>query len=261
MFQITPIVRNLLIANLVIFFLAGTLHLNEMFSLYNVFSDHFRPYQFVTYMFLHADFNHIFRNMLTLFFFGPMLEMFWGAKRFMIFFMVCGLGAGATYAAINVYETSSFRADMSAYKEAPHSDKFAAFIHKHVPEFEQSLLEFENVYAQNETQSAYITQSVDIIDKIYEAKVQNATMLGASGAVFGILMAFGMLFPNTEMMLLFIPFPIKAKYLVGAYGLYEVYSTLKPSPGDNVAHVAHLGGMLFAFIMIMMWKKDRNNFY
>ncbi|MEY3418109.1 MAG: hypothetical protein RL711_1411 [Bacteroidota bacterium] len=261
MFQITPIVRNLLIANVAIFFLSATLHLNETFSLYNVFAENFRPYQFISYMFLHADFNHIFKNMLTLFFFGPMLEMFWGAKKFLIFYMVCGLGAGMTYASINLYESSQLRTDISAYKSAPSADKFAAFVHTHVPEVETQLLDFENDYAQHETEESYIAKSMEVLDQVYEANVEKSRMVGASGAVFGILMAFGMLFPNTEMMLLFIPFPIKAKYLVSAYGLYEIYSTLKPSAGDNVAHVAHLGGMLFAFIMIMMWRKDRQNFY
>lgn len=261
MFQITPIVRNLLIANVAIFFIASALHLNSIFALYNVFSENFKPYQFITYMFLHADFNHIFKNMLTLFFFGPMLEMFWGPKKFMTFYLVCGLGGGMTYAAINLYQSSHLRTDISAYKVAPSADKFAALVHVHVPEIETQLLDFENDYAKNESNPSYIKKSLEIIDQVYEQTVENSSMVGASGAIFGILMAFGMLFPNTEMMLLFIPFPIKAKYLVSAYGLYEIYSTLKPSAGDNVAHVAHLGGMLFAFIMIMMWRKDRQNFY
>ena len=261
MFQITPVVRNLLIANLAIFVLGLTLHLNEMFSLYNVFSDNFKPYQLITYMFLHADFNHIFRNMLTLFFFGPMLEAYWGAKRFLTFYLICGLGAAMTYAAINLYESTGLRSDIASYKSAPSSDKFASIIHKHIPEAESNLLEFENAYAHNEKDEQFVAQSIVIIDQVYDQNVHKSRMVGASGAIFGILMAFGLLFPNTEMMFLFIPFPIKAKYLVSVYGIYEIYKTLHPAPGDNVAHVAHLGGMLFAFIMIMIWRKDRNHFY
>ncbi len=90
---------------------------------------------------------------------------------------------------------------------------------------------------------------------------ENIPMVGASGAVFGILMAFGLLFPNTELFLLFFPFPIKAKYFVLFYGLYELWSGFERVPGDNVAHFAHLGGMLFAFILVRLWKDKRNTFY
>ena len=100
----------------------------------------------------------------------------------------------------------------------------------------------------------------ELLLALYEREA-NIPLVGASGAIFGILMAFALLFPNTELFLLFFPFPIKAKYFVLFYGLYEVYALVQRTPGDNVAHLAHLGGMLFAFILVKMWQKDRNNFY
>ena len=109
-------------------------------------------------------------------------------------------------------------------------------------------------YAENPENSQYREESKQVVRQIYY-NVANMPMVGASGAVFGILMAFGLLFPNTTLMLLFPPIPIKAKYFVLLYGLYELYSTIISSPGDNVAHFAHLGGMFIAFVLVRNWQK------
>jgi membrane associated rhomboid family serine protease len=107
---------------------------------------------------------------------------------------------------------------------------------------------------------AYQQQAIEIVKDIFSS-ITNVPMVGASGAVFGILMAFGMLFPNTQLFLLFPPIPIKAKYLVLFYGLYELYSEFSRTSGDNVAHLAHLGGMLIAYILLKIWQKDNGRFY
>ena len=108
---------------------------------------------------------------------------------------------------------------------------------------------------------SYESQTVGAVRQIYNIFITRGTMIGASGAVFGILFAFAYLFPNTELFLLFPPIPIKAKYLVFFYGMYELYAEFNRTAGDNVAHLAHLSGMLIAFIMLRMWRNSTNKFY
>ena len=122
------------------------------------------------------------------------------------------------------------------------------------------IAEFSDEYYDNPDDSYYKNQALSIVQTMYDSRT-NIPMVGASGAVFGILMAFGMLFPNTVLMLLFPPIPIKAKYLVFFYGMYELYSEIARSPGDNVAHLAHLSGMLIAFILLKYWQNKSNRFY
>lgn len=261
MFQLTPVARNLLIANVLILFLDWILNgaLSNWMALYYVGSDHFAPYQFITYMFFHGGIGHLFGNMLALFFFGPWLERTWGSQRFFIFYMVTGVGAGLLYGIVQTIEMQMLLADISAYKIAPDPDLFAAFINQHAPYAYSDLYSFINRFAENPESAGLIEQSKSFLDQLYMRQA-NIPMVGASGAVFGILLGFGMLFPNTQIFLLFPPIPIKAKYLVTFYGLYEVYALFQNSPGDNVAHLAHIGGMLFAFFFIRKWKNSGNHF-
>ncbi|MEQ8359965.1 MAG: rhomboid family intramembrane serine protease [Cytophagales bacterium] len=261
MFQLTPVARNLLIANVAILFLDYILNgvLSNWFALYYVGSDNFAPYQFITYMFFHGGIGHLFGNMLALFFFGPWLERTWGPQRFFIFYMVCGVGAGLLYGIVQTFEMQMLLADINAYKAAADPDLFAAFINEHAPYIYSDLYNFINGFAENPESSSYIEQSKSYLDQIYNRQA-NIPMVGASGAIFAILLGFGMLFPNTQIFLLFPPIPIKAKYLVTFYGLYEVYALFQNSPTDNVAHLAHIGGMLFAFFFIRKWKNSGNYF-
>ncbi|KAA9327356.1 rhomboid family intramembrane serine protease [Adhaeribacter soli] len=261
MMQITPMVRNLLIMNLVIFILTTMVFPEAMnqFSLYDFNSDKFRGYQLVTHMFLHAGWGHIFSNMFSLFIFGPMLEYRWGSNRFLVFYLITGLGASLLYQGIREYENYDMRKDVAAYVAEPNPVAFSNFLEEHLPGRYNP--EAVVQYKRNADNPDMIAATKESVRQIYNDLVQNARMVGASGAVFGILMAFGMLFPNTELMLLFFPFPIKAKYFVLFYGAYELYAGLARNPGDNVAHFAHLGGMLFAYILIKIWERDRKNFY
>ncbi len=261
MFQLTPVARNLLIANVVILFLDYILNgvLSKWFALYYVGSENFAPYQFITYMFLHGGISHLFGNMLALFFFGPWLERTWGPQRFFIFYMVCGVGAGLLYGIVQTVELQMLLADINAYKVSPDPDLFAAFINEHAPYIYSDLYNFINGFAESPESTSYIEQSKSYLDQIYRGQA-NIPMVGASGAIFAILLGFGMLFPNTQIFLLFPPIPIKAKYLVTFYGLYEVYALFQNAPGDNVAHLAHLGGMLFAFFFIRKWRNSGNYF-
>lgn len=170
--------------------------------------------QLVTYMFMHGGFTHIFFNMFALWMFGRVLEQVWGPKRFLIYYMVCGIGAGLI-------------------------QELVQFI-----EYETILSNYDNV------QTAF-----GIIPM--EEYLNMMRTVGASGAIYGILLAFGMLFPNSQMFVFPLPFPIKAKFFVIFYAAIELFMGM--SANDNVAHFAHLGGMLFGLILILYWRKKNGN--
>ncbi|MCB0402071.1 MAG: rhomboid family intramembrane serine protease [Flavobacteriales bacterium] len=239
--NIPPVVKNLLIIN-GLFFLAtilfgNQLNLTEYLGLHYWKSPGFYPHQLVTYMFMHSnvDFTHILFNMFAVWMFGRILEQVWGGKRFLIYYMVTGIGAGIIQLVVAHIRL------MPLYDALP-------------PEaIDMVMQEGYGVIASGQNY-------VDPMLGSFNALI-NGTTVGASGAVFGILLAFGILFPNTELMLLFPPIPIKAKWFVIGYGALELIMGFANNPNDNVAHFAHLGGMLFGFILIKVWKKDRNRFY
>ncbi|ALD21532.1 rhomboid family intramembrane serine protease [Hymenobacter sp. DG25A] len=260
MLNLTPMVRNLLFLNLAFFlgqnFMGPVLN---MLALYPVMSPLFQPFQFISYMFLHAGLGHIFSNMFGLISFGPLLEQRWGAKRFLIFWLVCGIGAGVLYSGVRYYELTAMNEARLAFQEQPSGLGFSDFFRDFAP----TARGYEVVAAalqRNPTDAGLVSSANETLAAIYDSAM-NGPMLGASGALFGILFAFAYLFPNTELMLLFFPFPIKAKYFVFLYGLYELYSGVHRTPGDNVAHFAHLGGMLIGFILLMIWQRSRTKMY
>ena len=266
MMRVTPMVKYILIINVAISLIQWitSLPLNDWGGLRVIFSDEWAPYQFVTYMWLHSTSSiwHLFGNMFAVFIFGPLLEQFWGPKRFLTFYLVCGIGAGVLFGAADFFEKYDLKQDTEAYLSDPNPEAFKLFIfdHRVSQRAIQELADFSDRYYENPNNANLEAQSRSYVQQIYEI-FANMPMVGASGAVFGILMAFGMLFPNTQLMLLFPPIPVKAKYVVLFYGLYEVYAEFSRTPGDNIAHLAHLGGMLIAFIMIKYWQKKSNRFY
>jgi membrane associated rhomboid family serine protease len=270
MFNLTPTVRNLLLANIVVYLIQVNLRLNpsitQLGSLYAFGSPFFHFWQPFTYMFLHAPTNwmHLISNMFGLISFGPMLEQRWGGQRLLAFWLICGVGAGLLYQGVQGYDAHKLE---QAYQEVVHSPN--AF------DYDQYMQRsgLKNVGADDEAaaealarnpsdqnlQQAVMQRVRDVNQAIHTLPIGG--MLGASGAVFGLLFAFGYLFPNTELMLLFFPFPIKAKYFVFLYGAYELYSGVHQAPGDNVAHFAHIGGLLVAFIILKFWESGRSRFY
>lgn len=194
--QIPIVVKNILIINVVLFFatfvLQNSVDLNRFLDLHPIGAPEFKPHQFITYMFMHADIPHILFNMLAVYMFGSILEGIWGAKRFLNFYILCGLGA------------------------------------------------------------AFLQLGISYLNNEY------TVLLGASGAVFGLLVAFAMMFPNTELQLYFI-IPVKAKYLVIGYALFELYNGFFAH--DNVAHFAHLGGLAVGIIIMLIWKKNKTFFF
>lgn len=239
-FGAPPVVKNLIMVNIIMilaYYAAGSVFgvdLNSLLGLYFPKSDQFRPLQIVTHMFMHGGIWHIFFNMYALFIFGPILENVWGPKRFFIFYMVCGLGAAFTHEAV-IY-----------------------FQYNHLI----NVLGPDNVRDVLSEGRALLLQSKTFIDPDMQ-KLQmllNTPTVGASGAIFGVLLAFGVLFPNTQLLLLIPPMPIKAKYLVIGYGAIELFLAVT-QPGSDIAHVAHLGGMLFGYILIRYWRRTTNTLY
>ncbi|WP_258103230.1 rhomboid family intramembrane serine protease [Marinoscillum sp. MHG1-6] len=264
MMRMTPIVKNILIINVVIALIQGFLNLplNDWLSLRVIFSPEWAPWQFFTYMWLHAGMWHLFGNMFAVFIFGPMLEHVWGSKRFLTFYMICGVGAGVLYGVADFFEKLPVKQQAQEYVMNPNPEDFRIFILDHKLDVRSAsmLTDFSDEYYEHPDDQTMINQSKRYVSEILSIYI-NGSMVGASGAVFGILMAFGMLFPNTQLMLLFPPIPVRAKYIVLFYGLYELYAEFSRAPGDNVAHLAHLGGMLIAFILIKYWARKSNRFY
>lgn len=237
--NIPPVVKNLIIVNVLMLVATFILeragiNLYTYLGLYFPASDHFMPHQIFTHMFMHGGLTHIFFNMFALWMFGRVLESVWGPKRFLLYYLVTGLGAAVLHTLVNYFEYHSVVSQLS-------------------PEQVQYVREVgSNIWTEGKNFTDPQLSKLNMI--------LNTPTVGASGAVFGILLGFGMLFPNTQLMLLFPPIPIKAKYFVIGYGLLELYLGFA-QPGSNVAHFAHIGGMIFGFIMIKYWNKNRKDFY
>ena len=207
--NITPVVKNLLIINVLVYFGAITLgsslgegFINQWLAVHYPTSEYFKPIQLITYMFMHGSLTHILFNMFGLYMFGPPVEYIWGAKRFLIYYLFTGFGALALDFAVKYYQLNF----------------------TDIPIMEAMMLE-------------------------------NTPMVGASGAIFGLLAAYGFLFPNNIIMPLFPPIPMKAKYFVMIYGAIELYSGISnmSHSTSNIAHFAHVGGALFGVLLMVYW--------
>jgi len=262
-----PVVKNLLIIN-GLFFLATIsfesafgIDLVNLLGLHYFQSDLFSPYQFVSYMFLHGGISHVVMNMFALWMFGYLLENVWGSKRFLTYYMVTGIGAGIIQTFVHWIDISSVQAAAQSYASNPSLDGFIGFVKHHYPMYykgEGTLSNFISEWSLAKGSPGYTNQSLEYIDQLIKLQMDVPTV-GASGAVFGILLAFGMMFPNMLVYIYFL-FPIKAKWIVIFYGALELFSGVTNNPNDNVAHFAHLGGMIFGFFLIIYWKKKTGSF-
>lgn len=234
------VVKNLLIINGLFFlatFVMGTsldLDLVKHLGLHNWQSPDFRPHQLITHLFMHGGIGHIFFNMFALWMFGNQLENVWGGKRFLTYFMITGLGAAALHLGVNQLQISLVEAKMTA---------------------DQISMVAKDGYGALSNGMNFTDPLMRELNTLYHTPT-----IGASGAVFGVLLAFGMLFPNT-LIYIYFALPIKAKYFVMIYGAFELWSGLQNNPGDNVAHFAHLGGMIFGYFLIKYWRKNSQHFY
>ena len=263
MFQLTPAAKNILIINGIIFILSDFVGLRsyiiESFGMRYFHSENFQPYQILTYMWVHGGFGHLFSNMFSVLIFAPILEKVWGSKKFLIYYLATGIGAGILYSGINYYENYSFEIQVKSYEQNPSPESFRKLVLNNSSEYYNQLYDFIDSYEQNPS-SSNDNLSIAYANDLLKVK-SDVPMVGASGAVFGILLAFAMLFPNMELMLLFLPIPVKAKYVVLVYGIYELWSEINRMPGDNVAHFAHLGGMLIGYLILKYWKRKYGTFY
>ena len=276
MFQLTPIVRILLILNIAVFILTSILansgfDVNAQFGLYSIMAPEFRPYQFLTYMFLHGSFFHLLGNMFGLVIFGALLERVLEANRFIALYFICGFGAAALNSGINYYGYKQLEDAAVEFKMAPSPEAYFLFVVEHAGPYRVSGVPIEiegdpirvnldklaENYERAPEDATLKKIAIQTVNQIQEG-IRSIPMVGASGAVFGIIMAFALIFPNLQMMLLFPPIPIKAKYLVLFYAIFEIYAIAQNRPDDNVAHFAHVGGMLFAFLLIRYWRIPRH---
>jgi membrane associated rhomboid family serine protease len=269
-FNLLPdVVKNLLIINGLVFLSTSVLaakfgiDLNSLFGLYYFTSPEFHYTQFITHLFLHGSFWHLLSNMFALWMFGNMLENIWGSKRFLTFYLVCGLGAALIHTLATGWELNQMKGVLDGYAANPNLVDFEAIIYKYNAfargETATQLSDIYYTWQQYPNSPFAAEESVKAIYRLFEVK-RDIPTVGASGAVFGVLLAFGMMFPNMIIYLYF-ALPIKAKYFVALFGLYELYSGFQNHPADNVAHFAHLGGMLFGFILIRYWRNKRRNYY
>ena len=264
-----PVVKNLLIIN-GLFFLA-TLALQQAFhidlfkilALHYIGASDFSPYQYISYMFMHSatNYSHIIFNMLALWMFGNTLENVWGSKKFLIYYMITGIGAAVVYTFWIGFEIKPVVEAVDQFLNNPSLESFAMF--RNSEYFQVASTDISNnfnafVDTYNRLiltdKNAALQETVNFMSQYKEDYMNAHTVVGASGAVYGILLAFGMMFPN-QIIYLYFAIPIKAKWFVMIFGALELYSGISNNPGDNVAHFAHLGGMLFGFIIIFYWKK------
>lgn len=230
-----PVVtKNIIIINVILYIATVLLiqtkniNLTDYLGLHYYLAPEFKPHQFITYIFMHDshNFSHILFNMIGVYIFGQVLENVWGAKRYLIFYIATGLGAAIAQYIILHFELQETLGKLN--------------------------LEIENF----KTDPKYVTQIIEYKSML----LKNSVIVGASGSLFGLLGAFGLLFPNTLLYLYFF-IPVKAKWIVIGYGAFELFSGLSNNPGDNVAHFAHLGGLAVGILLVLIWRKNRQQFY
>ncbi|WP_343633261.1 rhomboid family intramembrane serine protease [Fluviicola sp.] len=262
--NIQPVTKNLLLLNIAMALLTaffdsqGTIDLGSLLGAHYFNTPLFEPYQLVSHFFMHQSildpnggFLHIFMNMYVLVVFGSFLERLWGPKRFFMLYVASALGAYLLYSGIGAFQVMELKRLIgdehiisgmnSILKEYGRSEECIAALNR--------FLSDQNI---NDVQTAAIHS---YLNKSF------VPMVGASGAIFGLMAAFAILFPNTQLMLIFPPIPIKAKWLIGGYFLFEVYYSFQKNQGDHVAHLAHVGGAIVGAIIVLIWRRTGKNFY
>ena len=243
--NIPPVVLNLMIINLLFWFASQIfpstfgIDLVKIFGLHYWFSDKFNPIQLVTYMFMHdtSSIGHLFCNMFGVWMFGRTLEQVWGAKKFLFFYFVAGIGAGIVQELTWMIDLHGITAAMNKAIAANSGE---------------ALVPFSSMFTGGDIALATATDVIRLKNQMFASYVT----VGASGALFGILLAFGWLFPEARMGLLFIPVMIPARIFVAIYAIAELFFGVTGFAFDNVAHFAHLGGMLFGAGILWLWQKQ-----
>lgn len=240
--RLTAAIKHILIIN-ILFFIATSMYGEQMyqwFSLWFPENENWRIYQIVSHMFMHGGFMHILFNMYALWAFGSPLERMWGMNKFLFFYFSAGLGAALIHTGVNYYQFN---------------EGVEAIVNSGVNEADLMAIIKEGKYSPG----WYNAASQGTIDRFLSAF--NTPAVGASGAIYGILVAFGMMFPNSELFLIFLPIPIKAKYFIPVLVGLDLFSGVTGYPifGSGIAHWAHVGGALFGFLMMWYWKRTQFN--
>lgn len=263
-----PIVKNILIINLLCFFakvvaIRFGIDLNSWLGLHFIGSSLFYPWQILTYMFMHGDFSHLFFNMFALWMFGSTIENYWGSKRFLIYYILTGVGAGLTHYAVLAYQMLPDLALIDHFLDNPTRENLLAVAQGHVfhvsphaGEIYEKFLALQQLPIMNAT-TTELNQVSAFLAEYRDYYLCQPNVIGASGSIFGLLLAFGMLFPNAQIYLYFL-LPIKAKWFVVLYGALELFYGISGTQ-DGVAHFAHLGGMLFGILLILYWRRNSKN--
>jgi membrane associated rhomboid family serine protease len=275
-FQVLPvIIKNLLIINGLVFLAQFTFdgmspyggvaigYVSNHFALHHILSPLFEPWQLITHIFMHGSFMHLLGNMFVLWMFGSVLENLWGPKRFLVFYIICGLGAALLHLGFLYYENFQLISDFESYKSAPSLDKYLVFTQEYTMSSNydsQYAYRIARAWASEPNNMQLSEQAMLEMTGFINYALSMPT-LGASGAVFGCLAAFAYLFPNTYIYLYFFV-PIKAKWFVLFYLVFELVMAVNNSAGDNIARWAHLGGALVGFLLVYFWNKtNRQKFY
>jgi len=268
------VTKNIILIN-VIMYLATVLlqtqgiDLVKYLGLHYFLAPDFKPHQFVTYIFMHGSFQHILFNMLAVYIFGQVLEQVWGPKRYLIFYLLTGFGAALAQYVVIHFSANELLSAINAVQDNLTLKTFEVLSNEqHFREGISSSFAFEfndfvakyNEALRSHSDNRAISLASQFLIDYKNQYLNSQVVVGASGSLFGLLGAFGMLFPNTELYLYFL-FPVKAKWLVIAYGLIELFSGFRNDPMDNVAHFAHIGGLIVGIILVLIWRKDRDNFY
>ncbi|MEX1192314.1 MAG: rhomboid family intramembrane serine protease [Brumimicrobium sp.] len=244
-----PVVKNLLILNVIMFIITSLgemqgIPMTTLLGGYVFNSPLFEPYQMVSHFFMHGGLFHIFFNMFALVIFGSALEQVWGPKRFFIFYVATAVGAFVLHQVVGYIEVKSIE------------EQLLAAGYKDLYELQDKIVQLR----MGEINTFNVISGTEGLVQSYISGI-SVPIVGASGAVYGVLVGFGYLFPNTRLMLLFPPIPIKAKWLVIIMVGIALFNSIQTQPGDNIAHLAHLGGALVGFIIVLIWQKNKRKFY
>lgn len=264
MSRITDVVKHLLAINIIMAIAIWLFpHWSELLAMYYPGSEKFMPIQIVSHFFMHAGVMHLFFNMYALAMFGPPIEMLYGHKRFLFYYLFCAFGAAALHTGFNWYEFSHMQSAIDAFRASPGYETYWGFFEqvnqKHLTDSGKSAVD-QVSQALLSGDLSYTNQAAQLMDSILKSKM-DVPAVGASGAIYGLLLAFGMQFPNAEMMLIFLPIPIKAKFFIPLLMAAEFYFGLKGFAWDNIAHFAHLGGALSGLLLILFWRKTGARLY
>ena len=254
MFRITDTVNHLIIINVILYLIPQLVYppLQDLFALHFVKNPNFGFWQYITSVFMHSQttFMHIAFNMFGVWMFGGPLEELWGRNKFLFFYFSTGIGAGLVYTAVNYYQfNTAFNYLLNAGVSSAELNQILKIDTLDI----NSFLSKAEMILKNNNSLKNISQG--FVDNLVELfSIYNTAAVGASGALYGVLVAFGMKFPNAKLMLIFLPIPIAAKYFIPVLILGDLFFGVFSIPGDNIAHFAHVGGALVGFIIMLFWK-------